>query len=62
MLTHLLDARYGAIRPTIVIANLTREALPACLGDSITSRLTETGGVLEITGPSFRTTPPSTRP
>ncbi|BCU77989.1 ATP-binding protein [Luteolibacter sp. LG18] len=54
MLTHLLDARYGAMRPTIVIANLTQEGLIECLGDSICSRLMETGGVLELAGPSHR--------
>lgn len=54
LLTHVLDARYGEMRPTIMIANLTREALSAQLGESINSRLTETGGILEMTGPSHR--------
>ena len=54
VLTHVMDARYGAMRPTIVIANLTESALIEHLGDSIVSRLTETGGVMEITGPSHR--------
>lgn len=54
LLTHILDRRYGAMAPTIVIANLTESALVECLGDSIISRLTETGGILEIDGPSHR--------
>lgn len=54
LLTHILDRRYGDMTPTIVIANLTEAALIECLGDSIISRLTETGGVLEIAGRSYR--------
>lgn len=57
LLTHVLDARYGDMKPTILIANLTRQALAAQIGDSINSRLTETGGILELTGPSHRTKP-----
>lgn len=57
ILTHILDRRYGAMVPTIVIANLTEAALAECLGDSIISRLTETGGILEIDGPSHRAAP-----
>lgn len=57
ILTHILDRRYGAMVPTIIIANLTETALVECLGDSIVSRLTETGGVIEIDGPSHRTQP-----
>lgn len=57
ILTHVLDRRYGAERPTLIIANLTETALTECLGDSIVSRLNETGGILEVTGPSFRDLP-----
>jgi DNA replication protein DnaC len=57
LLTHVLDARYGEMRPTILIANLTREALRNQLGESINSRLIETGGILEMTGPSHRVKP-----
>lgn len=57
LLTHILDKRYGAMTPTIVIANLTEAGLVDCLGDSIISRLQETGGVIEIAGPSHRTQP-----
>jgi DNA replication protein DnaC len=54
LLTHILDKRYGAMVPTIVIANLTEAGLIECLGDSIISRLTETGGVISVDGPSHR--------
>ncbi len=59
LLTHILDARYGNMLPTIIIANLTSEALAVQLGDSIVSRLHETGGVLEINGPSHRIKQPT---
>jgi hypothetical protein len=54
LLTHILDRRYGAMLPTILIANLSEADLMTCLGDSIISRLEECGGVLEIKGPSHR--------
>lgn len=57
VLTHILDRRYGQMVPTIIIANLTEAALVDCLGDSIVSRLTETGGIIEIDGPSHRCKP-----
>lgn len=57
LLTHILDKRYGAMVPTIVIANLTEAGLIECLGDSIISRLTETGGVISVDGPSHRNQP-----
>ena len=57
ILTHILDRRYGAMMPTIIIANLTAAALVDCLGESIISRLNETGGILEIDGPSHRVQP-----
>jgi DNA replication protein DnaC len=55
LLTHIIDKRYGAERATILIANLTEAGLADSIGDSITSRLFETGGIIELTGPSFRT-------
>ena len=55
ILTHILDRRYADMRPTIIIANLTESALTECLGESIVSRLFETGGILEMNGKSHRT-------
>lgn len=54
ILTHILDRRYGDMIGGIVIANLDEAGLNECLGASIVSRLTETGGVLEISGESHR--------
>ena len=56
LLTHILDKRYGAMLPTIIIANLKAAELTQCLGDSISSRISETGGILEMVGKSHRET------
>lgn len=57
IITHILDRRYGDLMPTVIIANLTKETLADCLGESIVSRMQETGGVMEITGKSHRIHP-----
>ena len=54
ILTLILDQRYGNGRPTILIGNLKPKDLAKSLGDSITSRLQETGGIIEMDGPSHR--------
>lgn len=54
LLTHIIDVRYGNMKPTILIGNLTRQALITQLGDSIASRIAETGGFMELIGKSFR--------
>jgi len=54
LLTHILDKRYGAMTPTIIIANLAASGLTECLGASIVSRINETGGIVTITGKSHR--------
>jgi DNA replication protein DnaC len=54
ILDHILDRRYGAIIPTIIIGNLTDLGITECLGDSISSRITENGGIIEMNGPSHR--------
>jgi DNA replication protein DnaC len=54
MLTHIIDGRYGNERPTILISNLTAGELTASLGDSITDRMRQGGGIIEITGASHR--------
>ena len=45
LLTHIIDRRYDAMRATIIIGNLTPAELGEQLGESITSRMTETGGI-----------------
>lgn len=54
LLTHIIDARYAAVKPTILIANLTKSELSQSLGDSIVSRATENGKSIEFTWPSYR--------
>lgn len=53
-LTLILDKRYANERPTLLLSNLTTAELTASLGDSITDRMRQGGGVIEITGPSHR--------
>ena len=54
VLTHLIDKRYGALLPTILIANLRPDELKKRLGSSIIDRMAEGGGLLEVTGQSHR--------
>jgi hypothetical protein len=57
LLTHIIDARYAAMKPTIMIANLTKQELAQALGDSIVSRATENGISIEFNWPSYRSQP-----
>jgi DNA replication protein DnaC len=54
MLNHLLDLRYGDLTDTLLIANLEPEELVESVGESITERLREAGGIIECNWPSFR--------
>ena len=54
MLNHLLDIRYGDMKDTLLIANLTPDAFAESMGPSITERLRETGGIIECDWESFR--------
>jgi DNA replication protein DnaC len=54
LLTHLIDARYGACRPTILIANLSKEELGKSLGPSIVDRIHENGRCIDFTWSSYR--------
>ena len=54
LLTHLIDARYGAMRPTIIIANLTAKELGDTLGPSIVDRVFEDGKRIDFTWDSYR--------
>lgn len=53
-LTHILDNRYANMKNTIVIGNFQTSELSQRLGASISSRLLETGGVIEFNWESFR--------
>ena len=54
LLTHLIDARYGAKRPTILIANLSKDELGKALGPSIVDRASENGRRIDFTWNSYR--------
>lgn len=54
LLTHVIDARYAAMRPTILIANLTKQELAESLGASIVDRARENGKSIEFNWESFR--------
>ena len=54
LLTHLIDARYGARRPTILIANLSKDELGKSLGPSIVDRASENGRRIDFTWNSYR--------
>jgi len=56
IITHIIDRRYGASRPTIIIGNLTPQSMAANLGESIVSRVEETGGIIKMTKKSYRKT------
>jgi DNA replication protein DnaC len=53
-LTLIMDKRYGAMRPTIMIANSTAQEFADLVGKSVTDRIHEGGGVLIFDWPSFR--------
>jgi DNA replication protein DnaC len=55
-ITHIMDMRYKAMRPSIIIGNLTMDQLNDRLGPSVVARIVETGTVIECKWPSFRTT------
>ena len=54
-LTHILDKRYDAMRPTMLITNVTRKDFAAQLSPSIISRISEIGGGIECNWQSYRT-------
>jgi len=61
MLTYLIDKRYGAMKDTVLISNVgegteraIQEQFRTMIGESIYSRLIETGGVVTCGWESFR--------
>jgi DNA replication protein DnaC len=55
MLFDVLNARYGEMRPTVLIANLTAAEMEDYLGDRIMDRLLELGSAtVPFTWPSHR--------
>ena len=54
VLDHIIDRRYDAQRPTILISNEEKAPFIASVGVSTIDRLREGGGLIEFTGESFR--------
>jgi len=54
LLTHLIDRRYGAEKDTLLITNQTKEAFLQSIGESVASRISETGGIAVCKWQSFR--------
>ncbi len=54
LLFELLNHRYGDMTDTILACNLSQADLEACLGASLTSRLSEGGGVVQCGWGHFR--------
>jgi DNA replication protein DnaC len=53
-LTRIVDGRYSADRPTLLIANAEADAARVALGESIWDRCFDGGGLIECTWPSLR--------
>jgi DNA replication protein DnaC len=54
LITHVVDRRYGAEKDTLLISNQTREAFESSVGNSVSSRIVETGGILFCDWASYR--------
>lgn len=54
VLTTVIDRRYGECRPSVIISNYDADKFASAAGDSITSRIEETGLVLTCNWPSLR--------
>lgn len=54
LLTHLIDRRYQSQKDTLLLSNQTKDAFLASIGESVASRILETGGVVTCDWPSYR--------
>jgi DNA replication protein DnaC len=50
----IVDRRYREMRDTLLIANHTKEQFLQTIGESLASRMQETGGIVECTWESYR--------
>lgn len=57
-LTAIIDKRYAAMRPTVIIGNLTADELKNQLGKSVVARLAENGLIIECNWGTYRTQKP----
>ncbi len=54
MLRLIIDKRYDEKKDTLLLGNFTASELAKSVGDSVASRLQETGGIIQCDWPSFR--------
>lgn len=54
MFFELVDRRYRLVKDTLLIANLAKEQFLQTIGDSLASRMQETGGIVECNWQSYR--------
>ncbi len=54
MLFHLLNVRYNDLKDTIVIDNREKREFIETIGESLASRMNESGGIIECNWKSFR--------
>lgn len=54
VMDHIIDLRYDALRPTLIISNETPEQFSKSVGPSIIDRIRETGGIISMDWKSFR--------
>ncbi len=54
MLEEVINARYGAMLPTVLIANLDAEKAQESLGPRIMDRAKECGGIVDCNWPTYR--------
>lgn len=57
MLTNLIDKRYGMLKDTLIISNLSPDAFGTAMGPSIMSRMQQCGGMMVCDWPSYRAVP-----
>jgi DNA replication protein DnaC len=54
MFFELVDRRYRAMKDTLLIANHTKDQFLETIGESLASRMQETGGIIECNWESYR--------
>lgn len=54
MMTHIIDKRYGAMKSTMLISNMTKENFLSSTPESVVSRIKEGGGTIICGWESFR--------
>lgn len=54
MMTHIIDRRYGAVKSTVLISNMTKDVFVKTISESIVDRIKEAGGIIACGWDSFR--------